>query len=125
MKQRRYTEDQIVEILGEVESGKPVTEVARVHGISETTIHRWRKKYGGMGRSELKRLKELESENSRLRRIVGQQAEGSSANGLRVVYGLASARRTLADASDGRSQGPRPCEVAQLHVGVYYRYFQW
>jgi putative transposase len=85
MKQRRYTEEQIVKILGEVEAGKPVTEVARAHGVSETTIHRWRKKYGGMGRSELKRLKELESENSRLKRIVAQQALDNDA--LKDVLG--------------------------------------
>jgi putative transposase len=74
MKQRRYTEDQIVRILGEVESGKSVAAAGREYGVAETTIHRWRKRYGGMSRSELRRLKELESENARLKRIVAQQA---------------------------------------------------
>lgn len=74
MKQRRYTESEIVKILGEVQSGRSVAEVARAHGVSETTIHRWKSRYDGMTRSELKRLKELEAENARLKRIVANQA---------------------------------------------------
>ena len=74
MKTRRYTEAQVFRILQEVDSGVPVVDAAREHGVSPATIHRWRGKYAGMTLSELKRLKVLEEENARLRRIVAQQA---------------------------------------------------
>jgi putative transposase len=70
----RYTEEQIIRILKEVESGISVTEVCRKYGVSEQTVYRWRNKYGGLDTSELQRLRELEAENSRLKRIVAQQA---------------------------------------------------
>lgn len=74
MKTRRYSETQIVRILGEVEAGMPVVEVARQQGISPATIHRWKARYGGMTVPDLKRLKALEEENARLKRIVAEQA---------------------------------------------------
>ena len=74
MKAKRYSEAQIFRILKEVESGAPVVNVAREHGVSPATIHRWKSKYAGMSLSELKRLKALEEENARLKRIVAQQA---------------------------------------------------
>jgi putative transposase len=70
----RYTEEQIIRILKEVESGISVTEVCRKYGVAEQTVYRWRSKYGGLETSELQRLRELEAENSRLKRIVAQQA---------------------------------------------------
>jgi putative transposase len=73
VKTRRYTEAQVFRILKEVESGIPVVNAARDHGVSPATIHRWKSKYGGMTLSELKRLKALEEENARLKRIVAQQ----------------------------------------------------
>ena len=73
MKTRRYSEAQVFRILKEVESGMPVVNAAREHGISPATIHRWKSKYGGITLSELKRLKTLEEENARLKRIVAQQ----------------------------------------------------
>lgn len=69
----RYTEEQIVRILKEVETGTSVAEVCRKYALAEQTIYRWRSKYGGLGTSELQRLRELEAENSRLKRIVAQQ----------------------------------------------------
>jgi putative transposase len=57
-----------------VESGISVTEVCRKYGVSEQTVYRWRNRYGGLDTSELQRLRELEAENSRLKRIVAQQA---------------------------------------------------
>jgi putative transposase len=69
----RYTEEQIVRILKEVETGTSVAEVCRKYELAEQTIYRWRSKYGGLGTSELQRLRELEAENSRLKRIVAQQ----------------------------------------------------
>ena len=74
MKTRRYSEVQIFRILQEVDGGKPVVTSAREHGVSPATIHRWKSKYGGMTLCELKRLKALEEENARLKRIVAQQA---------------------------------------------------
>lgn len=74
MKARRYSEAQIFRILKEVEAGVPVVNAAREHEVSPATIHRWKSKYGGMSLSELKRLKTLEEENARLKRIVAQQA---------------------------------------------------
>ena len=74
MKTRRYSEAQVFRILQEVDSGTTVVDAARRHGVSPATIHRWKAKYGGMTLSELKRLKALEEENARLKRIVAQQA---------------------------------------------------
>ena len=74
MEAKRYSEAQIFRILKEVESGVPVVNAAREHGVSPATIHRWKSKYAGMSLSELKRLKALEEENARLKRIVAQQA---------------------------------------------------
>lgn len=70
----RYTEEQILRILKDVESGVTVAEVCRQYGVSEQTVYRWRTKYGGLETSELQRLRALEAENSRLKRIVAQQA---------------------------------------------------
>jgi putative transposase len=70
----RYKEDQIIRILKEVESGTTVAEVCRKYAVSEQTVYRWRSKYSGIETSELQRLRELEAENSRLKKIVAQQA---------------------------------------------------
>jgi putative transposase len=74
VKTRRYSEVQVFRILQEVEAGSQVVDAARKHGVSPATIHRWKSKYSGMTLSELKRLKALEEENGRLKRIVAQQA---------------------------------------------------
>jgi putative transposase len=74
VKTRRYSEAQVFRILKEVESGMPVVDAAREHGVSPATIHRWKSKYSGMTLPELKRLKALEEENARLKRIIAQQA---------------------------------------------------
>ena len=70
MRKGRFTESQIIAILKEVESGRTGQEVCREHGISEQTLYRWKKKYGGMEASDAKRLRELEQENGKLKRIV-------------------------------------------------------
>lgn len=74
MKGTRYTEEQVIRILKEVESGKTVKAVCREQGVSEQTVYRWRNKYGGMEVPEVRRLKELEVENRRLKGIVADQA---------------------------------------------------
>jgi len=74
MKKKRYTDEQIVGIVRRVENGTGVAEVCRECGVSEATVHRWRKKYGGMEVSEVRRMKQLEMENKQLKNIVAQQA---------------------------------------------------
>jgi putative transposase len=69
MKKSRFTETQIVSILNEVESGIKVNEVCRKHGISPSTYFKWKSKYGGMSASDLKRIKELEAENAKLKQM--------------------------------------------------------
>jgi putative transposase len=71
---KRYSEEQIIKILREGEAGMSAVEVCRKHGVSEWSFYRWRRKYGGMDISEAKRLKALEEENHRLKRIVARQA---------------------------------------------------
>ena len=70
MKKSQFTEEQIAFALGQAESGTTVGEVCRKMGISEATFYNWKKKYGGLGVSELRRLKQLEEENARLKRLV-------------------------------------------------------
>jgi putative transposase len=70
MKQKRYTEEQIAFALRQAESGIPVAEVTRKMGISEQTFYRWKKKFAGMGVAELRRLKQLEEENKKLKQLV-------------------------------------------------------
>jgi len=70
MKKSRYSEEQITYVLRQAESGTPVSDVCRGMGISEATFYVWKKKYGGLGVSELRRLKLLEDENARLKRLV-------------------------------------------------------
>ena len=72
MKKTRFTEEQIVRILKENAEGKSIAETSRQYGVSENAIYNWRKKYGGMEVSEVKRLKELESENRNLKEIVAE-----------------------------------------------------
>ena len=70
MKKSKFTEEQIAFALRQAESGTTVAEVCRKMGISEATFCNWQKKYGGLGVSELRRLKQLEEENARLKRMV-------------------------------------------------------
>ena len=71
---KRFTEEQIVAILREAESGqKPVGEICRKHAISGPTFYAWRRKYGSMAESEVKRLRELEKENARLKRLLAER----------------------------------------------------
>jgi len=69
MKRSRFTETKVVSILKEGEAGTPVPELCRTHGISRATYYNWKAKYGGMEASDLKRLKEIEEENRRLKQM--------------------------------------------------------
>lgn len=73
MKQR-FSESQILSVLKESESGVKVADLCRKHGICEGTFFRWKSKYGGMEISDIRKMKELEVENNRLKRIVAQYA---------------------------------------------------
>ena len=70
MKRRRYTEPQIVFALQQADSGTPVAEIVRKMGVSEATFYRWKKKFAGMGVAEIRRLKQLEEENRKLKQLV-------------------------------------------------------
>ena len=70
MKKSRYTEEQIAYALRQAETGTPVAEVIRRIGISEQTYYRWKKVYGGLGVGELRRVKQLEDENRKLKQLV-------------------------------------------------------
>jgi putative transposase len=70
MKKMRYTEEQIAFALRQAESGTPVAEVIRKMGITEPTFYRWKKQFAGMGVAEIRRLKQREDENARLKRLV-------------------------------------------------------
>ena len=70
MKQGRFSEEQIIGILKQNEAGAPVTQLCREHGIGESTFYKWKSKYGGLEVNEAKRLRALEVENSKLKRLL-------------------------------------------------------
>lgn len=72
MKRSRFTEEQIIGILKEQEAGAKTADVCRKHGISDATFYKWKAKYGGMEVSEAKRLKALEDENARLKKLLAE-----------------------------------------------------
>jgi putative transposase len=74
MKRARSTEEQIIGVLKEHEAGAKTADLARKHGVSEATLYNWKAKYGGLDVSEAKRLKQLEDENAKLKKIVADLA---------------------------------------------------
>ena len=72
MKRSRFTEEQIIGVLKEHQAGLSAAELCRKHGISDATFYNWRSKYGGMEVSEAKRLKQLEDENAKLKRLLAE-----------------------------------------------------
>jgi putative transposase len=74
MKKSHFTETQIVAILNEADAGVQVKDICRKYGISDATYYNWKSRYGGMSASDLKRMKELEAENSKLKRMYADMA---------------------------------------------------
>lgn len=72
MKKTQFTEEQILGILKQVEGGRKIADVCREEGISDATYHRWKARYGGLEVSQLRRLKQLEEENRKLKQLVGE-----------------------------------------------------
>lgn len=73
MKKQRFTEEQIIAVLKEQEAGAKAADLCRKHGISEATLYNWKAKFGGMDVSEAKRLKALEDENAKLKKLLAEQ----------------------------------------------------
>ena len=73
MKKSRYSDSQIIQILKQAEAGTPVSELCREHGMSNATFYKWRAKFGGMDASMMKRMKELEDENRRLKKMYAEE----------------------------------------------------
>jgi putative transposase len=79
VKKKRFSEEHIIAVLKEAEAGAKVLELCRKHGISDATFYNWKAKYAGMTVADLRRLKELEAENAKLKRIVADQALDNAA----------------------------------------------
>lgn len=79
MKRSRFSEEQIIGVLKENQAGARIDEICRRHGISTATFYAWRKKFGGMEASDARRLRDLEAENARLKKIVAEQMLDMSA----------------------------------------------
>jgi putative transposase len=74
MKKSKFTEEQIITILREADGGKPVAEICREHKLSSYTFYKWRRKFNGMDVAEAKKMRQLEAENAKLKRVVADQA---------------------------------------------------
>jgi putative transposase len=79
MKRARFTEEQIIAVLREHEAGAKTAELARKHGVSEATLYNWKAKYGGMDVSEAKRLRQLDDENAKLKKLLDEAMLDASA----------------------------------------------
>ena len=104
MKKVRFTETQIISILKQQEAGRSIKDLAREHGVSEATIYNWKAKYGGMEANEVKRMKELEEENNKLKRIVANLTLEIDAVKHVLEKSTAACRQTGSSEYDGFGQ---------------------
>ena len=86
MKRSRFSEEQIIAVLKEQEAGMPTAEVCRRHGISSATLYNWKSKFGGLEVSDARRLRTLEQENSRLKKLLAEAMLDNVVLGNRAVY---------------------------------------
>ena len=86
MRKSRYTEEQIIGFIKQADAGVNVAELGRKEGFSTTTFYKWRAKFGGMEASDAKRLRELEAENARLKKLLAEAALDNEA--LKVAFGV-------------------------------------
>lgn len=110
MKRSRFTEDQIIGILKEHEAGVPVAELCRKHGVSNASLYKWKAKYGGMDVSEARKLKALEDENARLKKLLADRARrsGHRDRGSWAVAAIAAVVHPGRSSQPGPSPTPKP-----------------
>ena len=97
MKKSRYTEEQIICVLKQMEAGRAVKDLARELGVSEATLYTWKSKYGGLEVNEARRLRELEEENRRLKHMVVDLSLDKGSTKVGVASDMPQSRRTAPD----------------------------
>ena len=123
MRKSKFNETQIVEILKDAESGVPVADLLRKHGVSKATFFKWRSRYGGATVADVKRLRELEVENAKLKRMYADLAlENGHQGGPEPKMVTPSVRRQVAEALvEHRLSVQRACRVVRLSRTAFYQ----
>ena len=104
MKKARFTDSQIMAILKQAEAGTPVTELCREHGMSSASFYKWRSRFGGMDASMMARLKELEDENRRLKKMYAEERLKAEI----IQEAMAKKCEAIAPKADGTGRGQKP-----------------